>query len=139
MKVIMCHPIGEQKQHLFWCMYDDEEAELNRYRIYEFDVCDCFIDWTLHFRNENKNIVLSKEDVIEFFNKVPTEKAECDMFCIFGKVTIICCRNAVNTCSSCFSNRSKKELAFHCSSCQVNFCRNICTRFIRIKNDQNLA
>ena len=135
MKVIMCCPIGEQKQHLFWSVYDDEEAELNRYRIQEFDVCDCFIDWIFHFRNENKNIVFSEEDITDFFNKIPTEKAGCDMFCIFGRVTIICCRNAVNTCSSCFSNRSKKELGFHCSSCQINFCRNVCTRFIRIKND----
>ena len=34
MKVIMCHPIGEKKQHLFWCMYDDEEAELLIYYIF---------------------------------------------------------------------------------------------------------
>ena len=139
MKVIMCYPIGEQKQHLLWSVYDDEEAELNRYRIHEFDVCDCFIDWIFHFRNGNKNTVFSEEDIIDFFNKIPTEKAECDMFCMFGKVTIVCCRNAVNTCSSCFVNRSKKELTFHCSSCQINFCKNICTRFIRIRNDQNFA
>ena len=139
MKVIMCFPIGEQKQHLLWSVYDDEEAELNRYRIHEFDVCDCFIDWIFHFRNGNKNTVFSEEDIIDFFNKIPTEKADCDIFCMFGKVTIVCCRNAVNTCSSCFTSRSKKELAFHCSSCQINFCKNVCTRFIRIKNDQNFA
>ena len=134
MKVIMGYPIGKQKQNLFWSSYDDEEAELNRYRIHEFEVCDCFIDWIFHFRNENKITFFSEEDITDFFHRVPTEKAECDIFCLFGKVTIVCCRNAVDTCSPCFTKQSKK-LMFHCSSCQVNFCKNVCNRFIRIKND----
>ena len=49
MKVIMSYLIGEQKQHLLWSAYDDEEAELNRYKIHEFNVCDCFIDWIIHY------------------------------------------------------------------------------------------
>ena len=57
MKVIMSYLIGEQKQHLLWSAYDDEEAELNRYKTHEFNVCDCFIDWIIHFQNEKKNIV----------------------------------------------------------------------------------
>ena len=135
MKVIMSYPIGKQKQYLFWSSYDDEEAELNRYRIHEFEVCDCFIDWIFHFRNENKITFFSEEDITDFFHRVPTEKAECDIFCLFGKVTIVCCRNAVNTCSPCFTKQSEKKLTFYCSSCQVNFCKNVCIRFIRIKND----
>ena len=49
MKVIMIYLIAEQKQHLLWTMYDDGDGELNRYRVFEFDVCDCFIDWIFHF------------------------------------------------------------------------------------------
>ena len=132
MKVIMTYPIGEQKHYLFWLMYDDEEAELNRYHVHEFEVCDCFVDWIFYFRGVNKNIVFSEEDINDFFDKIPTE---CDMFCCFGKVTIICCRNAVNTCSPCFINQPEKKKTFHCSTCQINFCKNIYGRFIRIKND----
>ena len=127
MKVIMSYLIGEQKQHLLWSAYDDEEAELNRYKIHEFNVCNCFIDWIIHFRNQKKNIVFSEEDIIDFFDKIPTEKAECNIFCFFGKVTTVCCRNAVNTSSPCFTLFSE--------TCQINFCENVCDRFIRIKND----
>ena len=133
MKVVVTYFIGEQKQHLFWIMYDDDEAELNRYRVYEFEVCDCFIDWIFHFRSVNNN-VFSKEDISNFFNKIPSEKATCDWFCCFGKCTIICCKNAVNTCASCFINQPEKKLTFYCSDCQINFCKNIYSRFTRIKN-----
>ena len=135
MKVIMSYLIGEQKQHLLWSAYDDEEAELNRYKIHEFNVCDCFIDWIIHFRNEKKNIVFSEEDITDFFDKIPTEKADCDIFCLFGKVTTVCCRNAVNTSSPCFINLPENKISFHCSTCQINFCKNVCTRFIKIRND----
>ena len=135
MKVIMNYLIGEKKQHLLWTMYDDEEAELNRYRICEFEVCDCFIDWIFHFRSVNKNVVFSEEDIFDFFDKIPTEKAKCDMFCCFGKFIIVCCRNAINTCAPCFINQSEKKLTFHCSDCQVKFCKNVSNRFIKIRND----
>ena len=135
MKVIMTYLIGEQKQHLLWTMYDDGEAELNRYHVCEFEVCDCFIDWIFHFRSLNKNVVFSEEDITEFFGKIPTEKAKCDMFCLFGKFTIICCRNAVKTCASCFINQPEKKMMFHCSNCQINFCKNVSNCFTRIKND----
>ena len=135
MKVIMTYLTGMQKQHLLWTMYDDQEAELNRYRISEFAVCDCFIDWIYHFRTVNKNVVFSEEDITDFFDKIPTEKAKCDMFCLVGKFTIICCKNAVTTCAPCFINQPDKKLAFHCSNCQINFCKNVSNCFTRIKND----
>ena len=135
MKVIMTYLIGEQKQHLLWTMYDDEEAELNRYQISQFEVCDCFIDWIFHFRSVNKNVVFSEEDIFNFFDSIPTEKAKCDMFCLFGKFTIVCCRNATNTWAPCFLNQPEKKVTFHCSNCEVNFCKNVCNRFTRIKND----
>ena len=135
MKVIMSYLIGEQKQHLLWSAYDDEEAELNRYKIHEFNVCDCFIDWIIHFRNEKRNIVFSEEDITDFFDEIPTEKADCDIFCLFGKVTTVCCRNAVNTSSPCFINLPDKKIKFHCSTCQINYCKNVHARFIRLKND----
>ena len=131
MKVITSYLIGEQKEHLLWTVFDDKEAELNRYKIREFKVCDCFVDWIIHFRNENKNSVFSEEDITDLFDEIPTEKVDCDIFSLFGKVTIVCCRNAVNTCSSCFINHPEKKMMFHCSNCQIN----VCTRFIRMKND----
>ena len=134
MKVIMIYLIAEQKQHLLWTMYDDGDGELNRYRVFEFDVCDCFIDWIFHFRSLNKNVLFSEEDIIDFFGKILVEKAKCDMFCLFGKFTIVCCRNAINTCAPCFINQPEKKM-FHYSNCQVNFCKNVSNCFTRIKND----
>ena len=128
MKVFMNYPIGEQKKHLLLTVFDDEEAELNRYKICEFRVCDCFVDWIIYFQNENKNIVFSEEDITDFFEKIPTEKAVCDIFILFGKVTIVCCRNAVMTLSS-------TETRYHCSTCELCFVKNVSTRFIKIRND----
>ena len=135
MKVIMTYQIGEQKQHLLWTMYDDGEHELNRYHISEFEVCDCFIDWIFHFRYLNNKVVYSEGDIFDFFGKIPTKNAKCDMFCLFGKFTIICCKNAVTTCAPCFIKHPEDKLTFHCSNCQVNFCKNVSNFFTKIKND----
>ena len=136
MKVIMNYLVAEQKKHLLWCVFDDEEAELNRYRIFEFRVCDCFVDWIIHFRNKkNKDSVFSEEDITNIFDEIPTEKAECDIFFLFGKVTIVCCRNAVMTSWSSSSTYTEKKLTIrhHCLSCELCFVKNVSTRFIRIK------
>ena len=39
MKVIMNYSAGEQKKHLLWSVFDDDDAELSRYKIHEFRVC----------------------------------------------------------------------------------------------------
>ena len=58
----MNYLIGEQKKHLLWCVLDDDnESDLFRYKICEFRVCDCFLDWTIHFQNENKDTVFSEK------------------------------------------------------------------------------
>ena len=74
MKVIMSYPIGNQKQYLLWSTYDDEEAELNRNKIHEFKACDCFIDWIIHFRSENKNCLFRRKYNRLFFMKFQLKK-----------------------------------------------------------------
>ena len=157
MKVIMNYPIVEQEKHVLWAAFDDEEHELNRYKIHEFRVCDCFVDWIIYFQNENKNSVFPEDLIIDFFDQIPCKLADCDVFSIFGKVTIVCCRNALyhffykedvqhdkldNECfgwvmTLCCIYRLLKKLSFSylCSNCQFNFVKNVTTRFIRIKND----
>ena len=95
MKAIMNYSAGEQKKHLLWSVFADDEAELSRYRIHEFKVCDCFADWTICFQNENKNTVFSEELIKDFFDGIPIDMVDCDIFSIFGKVTIVCCRIAL--------------------------------------------
>ena len=123
---------------------------------------ECVIVWIIYFQNENKNTVFSEELITDFFDQIPCKlAADCDVFSIFGKVTIVCCRNAlyhffykedfqydklddklddecfgwVMTC--CIYHLLKKLSAFTylCSNCQFNFVKSITTRFIKIKND----
>ena len=64
----MNYSIGEQKKHLLWCVFDDDESDLSRCKVYEFRVCDCFVDWTIRFQNENKKTVFSEELITDFFD-----------------------------------------------------------------------
>ena len=157
MKVIMTYPIDEQEKHLLWAAFDDEEAELNRYKIHEFRVCDCFVDWIIYFQNENKNTVFSEDLITDFFDEIASKIVDCDIFSIFGKVTIICCRSAlyhffykedvqydklsdecfgwVMTLCCLYHCLKKLSFTYLCSNCQFNFVKCVATRFIRIKND----
>ena len=147
MKAIMNYSAGEQKKHLLWSVFADDEAELSRYRIHEFKVCDCFADWTICFQNENKNTVFSEELIKDFFDGILIDMVDCDIFSIFGKVTIVCCRIALyhffykenvqhdklsDEClgydiDCCCTYLLEKKLFFTylCSNCQFNFIKNV--------------
>ena len=96
MNEFMSKSFGSQKKkYLLRSVLDDNNNnnELNVFKIREFRVCDCYLDWILSFQKENKNTVFSEELMTDFFDEIPTD-IECDVFSIFGKVTIVCCRRA---------------------------------------------
>ena len=159
MKFIMNYSIG-QKKHLLWCVFDDDGSDLSRFKVCEFRVCDCFLDWTIPFQNENMDTVFSEEVITDFFDATPTDMADdCDIFSIFGKITIVCCRNALyhffykedvqhdKLSDECLGYDIdmrcmyllEKKMFFSslCSNCQFNFIKNVSTRLIKLKNDQN--
>ena len=162
MKFIMNYSIDgyENKKHLLWNVYDDDEDENLRtegIEICEFHVCDCFLDWTIHFRNINNNVVFSEELMTDFFVGIPTDVVKSDIFSLFGKITIICCRNALYHCfydedlqhdklySECLAYEhdmrcmyfleKKMFFSFLCSNCQFNFIKSVSNRFILLRND----
>ena len=67
MKFVMSYSICERK-YLLWTVFDDndDDDEFINFKIREFTVCDCFLDWTIRFRNENKNAVFSEEVIADF-------------------------------------------------------------------------
>ena len=82
---------------------------------------------------------------------------ECDIFSLFGKITIVCCRNALyhffykdlnhdKLYDECLGydidmrclyllEKNLSLFSFICSNCQFNFIKNVSTRFIKLKND----
>ena len=97
MKFVMSYSICQRK-YLVWTVFDDNndaDEFIIKFKIREFRVCDCFLDWTTRFRNKNKNAVFSEEVIADFFDGIPTDATDCDIFSLFGKITIVCCRNAL--------------------------------------------
>ena len=151
---------SKEKKHLLWCVYDDDDDEnfhISSFKICEFRVCDCFFDWTIYYQNKNKDGIFSEEDMTDFFVGIPTDVVNCDIFSLFGKITIVCCRNALfhffykedlqhdklsDECLAfdidmrCMYMLEKKMFySFLCSNCQFNFIKMISNRFIIIRND----
>ena len=80
----------KRKKYLFW--YDsDEKTEIE-----EFRVCDCFLDLVLNFKNE-LNIVGEFCDNLKelFFDQIRISDIDDDIFLLFGKISIVCCRSAL--------------------------------------------
>ena len=69
-----------KKIYLLWYAFAENDDKL--FKIQEFRVCDCYIDFALWFYNKNKNTVFSEEFATAFFDEIPSGK--CDTFCIFG-------------------------------------------------------
>ena len=156
----MSYSICERK-YLLWTVFDDNDDGdefISNFKIREFRVCDCFLDWTTRFRNENKNAVFCEEVIADFFDSVPTDTTDCDIISLFGKITIVCCRKALyhffykedlnhdklyDECLGydidmrCLYLLEKNLSSFSaiCSNCQFNFIKNVSTRFIKLKND----
>ena len=104
-----------------------------------------------------QSTVFSEEVMIDFFDGIPTDVVNCDIFSLFGKITIVCCRNALfhffykedlqhdklsDECLGfdidmrCMYMLGKKMFySYLCSNCQFNFIKMISNRFITIKND----
>ena len=149
---------------MIWTLFaaDDDDDDANAYKIFkiqEFRVCDCYLDWILHFQLKNKDTVFSAEFVTGFFDEIPLddEANDCDIFAMFGKISIVCCERALyhfwykknirhekiydeclayETEFNCtFSLHKKMLFSFLCSNCQFNFLKIVPNRFIKIKND----
>ena len=86
-----------QRKYLLWAVFDDndDDNEFINFKINEFRVCDCFLEWTVRFRNLSKDVIFSEEIITDFFDAVPTEMVGYDVFSLFGEITILCCKNAL--------------------------------------------
>ena len=89
-----------RKKYLIWTLFADDDDDANaykRFKIQEFRVCNCYLDWILHFQLKNKETVFSAEFVTAFSDEIPLDgKAnDCDIFAMFGKISILCCERAL--------------------------------------------
>ena len=87
-----------RKKYLIWTLFDDDD-DAKIFKIQEFRVCDCYLDWILHFQLRNKETIFSNEFTTAFFDEIPLEgndiAADCDIFVVFGKISIVCCERAL--------------------------------------------
>ena len=149
-----------QRKYLLWAVFDnnDDDDEFINFKIREFRVCDCFLEWTIRFQNVSKDVMFSEEIITDFFDAVPSGTINYDIFSLFGKITIICCKNALyhffyqedldhdKLAFECLGydidmrcmyilERNLSNFSSLCSNCQFNFIKMVSTRFIKLKND----
>ena len=159
MKFVMSYSICQRK-YLLWAVFDDngDDNEFINFKINEFRVCDCFLEWTVRFRNLSKDVIFSEEIITDFFDAVPTEMVGYDVFSLFGEITILCCKNALyhflykedldhdKLADECLGydidmrcmyifERNFNDFSCLCSNCQFNFIKMVSNRFIKLKND----
>ena len=84
-----------RKKYSIRTLFADEDD--NAYKIHEFRVCDCYLDWILHFQFKNKKVVFSAESAAAFFDEIPLDGVANDgeIFAVFGKISIVCCERAL--------------------------------------------
>ena len=147
-----------QRKYLLWAVFDDNDDEFINFKIREFRVCDCFLEWTIRFQNVNRDVVFSEEIIEDFFDAIPAERNNYDVFSLFGEITILCCKNALyhllykedlnhdKLADECLGydidmhcmyilERNLNNFSSLCSNCQFNFIKMVSTRFIKLKND----
>ena len=157
MKFVMSYTICQRK-YLLWAVFDDNDDEFINFKIREFRVCDCFLEWTIRFQNVNRDVVFSEEIIEDFFDAIPAERNNYDVFSLFGEITILCCKNALyhllykedlnhdKLADECLGydidmhcmyilERNLNNFSSLCSNCQFNFIKMVSTRFIKLKND----
>ena len=157
MKFVMSYTICQRK-YLLWAVFDDNDDEFINFKIREFRVCDCFLEWTIRFQNVNRDVVFSEEIIEDFFDAIPGERNNYDVFSLFGEITILCCKNALyhllykedlnhdKLADECLGydidmhcmyilERNLNNFSSLCSNCQFNFIKMVSTRFIKLKND----
>ena len=110
-------------------------------------MCECFLDWIIYFQMVNKNTVFSEEFMTDFFDEIQVDNVDGDVFYLFGKITIVCCRNALyhlfykedhqhdKLSDKCMGYDIgmqcmyllEKKMVFSslCSNCQFNFIKNV--------------
>ena len=147
-----------QRKYLLWAVFDDNDDEFINFKIREFRVCDCFLEWTIRFQNVNRDVVFSEEIIEDFFDAIPAERNNYNVFSLFGEITILCCKNALyhllykedlnhdKLADECLGydidmhcmyilERNLNNFSSLCSNCQFNFIKMVSTRFIKLKND----
>ena len=159
MKFVMSYSICQRK-YLLWAVFDDndDDDEFINFKIREFRVSNCFLEWTIRFQNVSKDVVFSEEIITDFLDAIPAEMINYDVFSLFGKITILCYKNALyhffykedlnhdkfaDECLGydidlrCLYLLERKLIDFSslCSNCQFNFIKMVSTRFIKLKND----
>ena len=146
-----------QRKYLLWAVFDDNDNEEFKFKIDEFRVCDCFFDWVIRFQLVSKDTIFSEEIIADIFDAVPTETINYDVFSLFGKISIICCKKALyhffykddlnheKLADECLGydidmrclyllERNLVDFSALCSNCQFNFIKMVSTRFIKLKN-----
>ena len=150
---------ADEKKNLLWRLIDDDENDDNVFKIHEFRVCDCYLDWILHFQLRNKETNFSFTTA--FFDEVTLTgndiAVNCDTFVFFGKISIVCCERALYyfsykkdiphekfydesvvdqfDCRCLYLLEGKFFFLSLCISCQFNLLKNSSKTFYKIKND----
>ena len=92
MTLNMNYSAEKDYKHLLWTIEEDDMLECN---ILEFKVCDCFLEWGTAFLRKYSDVYLSNHFMRVFFNTIPTEAIDCDVYSVFGRSCIVCCRDAL--------------------------------------------
>ena len=148
----MNYAAGKDKKYLLWRF---DEDIIPRCEILQLTVCDCFIEWGILFLNKYKNKTLSYDFTEVFFNSIPTETIDCNVYSVVGENCIVCCRDALynlfyrdtiedeimsdececyQTDCCCMYFLTKQLFFTHlCNRCQINFIKGVSKRFTIIK------
>ena len=65
----------KDKKFLLWTLYDinEEEEEEEKLKVEEFRVCDCFLDWTLSYRQRFNDDLYDEWRLVDFFTEIPSD------------------------------------------------------------------
>ena len=155
MQIIMNYSAGKDQKHLLWTIDEDVILKCN---ISEFRLCDCFLEWGIAFLKKYSNITLSNDFMRLFFDSIPTETIDCDVYSVFGENCIVCCRDGLynffykdsveeeimteecdcyETDCCCMYFLTKQLFFTHlCNKCQLNFIKGVSKTFKIIKNER---
>ena len=78
-----------QRKYLLWAVFDDnddDDDEFINFKIREFRVCDCFLEWTIRFQNVSKDVVFSEEIITDFFDAILVKRLIMMYFLYLAKL-----------------------------------------------------
>ena len=157
MKVTMNYSITgcQDKKNFLWTLYDTDEEE--NFKVEEFLVCDCFLDWTLSFRHRFNDDLYAERTMTDFFGEIPSDHITTDIYAMFGTITVVCCQKALY--HFCYMDEIDEDyflkecnayqidmrcmyflekimfFEYICSNCQFNFIKAASKKLTKIKND----